>query len=129
MWNLLGILVLALIVLLWLDGARARELATAVVDQLCRRRGYQLLDDTVALRRMGIAAGPGGLRLKRLFRFDYSVEGVGRLQGHILLHGTQVTHVDLAEPEALTGAAAREKALGQAATTRDDGKVVPFRRR
>ena len=37
---ILLLLVLA-VVLLWLDGARARELATAVVDELCRRRGYQ----------------------------------------------------------------------------------------
>lgn len=114
-------------VLLWLDGARARELATAIVDELCRRRGLQLLDGTVALGRMGLARTEHGMRIKRLFRFDYSVEGVGRRDGHILLHGSQVVLVDLPEQpdERNVTTAPAEQTPADA----DRGKVVPFRRR
>lgn len=130
--SLFAILILLAIVLIWLDGARARELATAVVDELCRRRGYQLLDETVALARLGLARTGGGLRLRRLFQFDYSVEGVGRRQGHILLHGSTVVRVNLAEPqdspaEPLPPAPSHDGDPAPPASS--DNKVIPFRRR
>jgi len=124
---LILLLIVLAIVLLWLDGARARELATGVVDELCRRRNVQLLDGTVALARLGLARTEHGVRIKRLFRFDYSDEGVGRQQGNILLHGSQVILVDLPDQEEQQDV---ERTPEQGpATPADDGKVIPFRRR
>jgi hypothetical protein len=116
-------------VLLWLDGARARELATAVVDELCRRRGYQLLDETVGLARLGIAQTSKGLRFKRLFRFDYSIEGVGRQQGHILLHGAAVVQVDLIDPPESEHERTPDTTQSAPEVQQHAGKVIPFRRR
>jgi hypothetical protein len=121
------LLMIFAMVLLWLDGARARELATGVVDELCQRRGLQLLDGTVALRRLGLARTEYGMRIKRLFRFDYSVEGVGRQQGHILLHGSQVVLVDLPQQTDERHVVPTGTDATQPPAT--DGKVVPFRRR
>lgn len=124
--SLFLILAVAGLILLWLDGARARELATGVVDELCLRRGFQLLDGTVALSRVGLAQTGAGIRIKRLFRFDYSIEGAGRLQGHILLHGSRVVEVDLHDPPQ---PATPEPPRPIQTTRDDDPKVIPFRRR
>jgi hypothetical protein len=125
---LFSLLLLLAIVLLWLDGARARELACGVVDELCRRRGYQLLDETVGLERIGLVRTAAGVRLRRLFRFDYSVEGVGRRQGMILLYGSNVASVDLQEPA--TDEQLRPQETGRQLThEKGDDNVIPFRRR
>lgn len=127
--TLIPLLLILAIVLLWLDGARARELATGVVDELCQRRGFQLLDGTVALARLGLARTDNGVRIKRLFRFDYSVEGVGRQQAHILLHGSQVVWLDLPSPDDHDEQEAPPSAEPRSAAAADDNKVIPFRRR
>jgi len=80
--------------MLWLDGARARELATGLVLRYCRNRNLQLLDGTVALARVGLRWTSSGLRIRRMFRFDFSLEGVGRRTGFILMLGTRLETVD-----------------------------------
>lgn len=124
---LVMITVLGLLAWLWLDGARARELATRLAQTLCDRRGLQFLDGTVALRRMGLRRTDSGLRIRRMFSFDYSREGSGRHVGWVILLGSQVELVQLDEPE--------EKATLQGEShfeeppQRDSGgKVVPFQR-
>jgi hypothetical protein len=120
MATLLSLAALGAIALLWLDGARAREFALGLVAELCQRRYLQLLDGTVALARMGIRRTPSGLRIRRMFRFDYSEEGVGRRTGYLLLLGADVETVifdpDGDDPESGANAASR------------DNKVVPLRR-
>lgn len=108
---------------LWLDGARARELATAVVDELCRRRDYQLLDGTVALNSARLVWGSQGIRIQRQFRYAYSIEGVGREEGQITLRGATVVRVQIREPEAPTVDANQ---AGNLQTPPDDN-VIPFR--
>jgi hypothetical protein len=120
--TLLALIALLVVVLFWMDGARAREFATALVDELCRRRGLQLLDGTVVLARLGLRRTPAGLRFRRMYRFDFSAEGVGRRVGYLLLIGTEVENVifELPEDEA-------------AATPADDrtpepSNVIPLKR-
>ena len=51
---LILLILVFLLVLLWLDGARARELAIGISKAACKRQGFQLLDDTVSLQRLGL---------------------------------------------------------------------------
>ena len=85
MSTLTGILLIALVIWLWLDGARAREIATGICEAACRQRGLQFLDQTVALRHLGVRRTAAGLRLRRVYRFDFSEEGVGRRSGYLVL--------------------------------------------
>lgn len=101
MSTLTGILLIALVIWLWLDGARAREIATGICEAACRQRGLQFLDQTVALRQFGLRWTNEGIRLRRLFRFDYSEEGVGRHTGHITLVGIQLEELSLGLPTAV----------------------------
>lgn len=128
--SLLLILAIAGLVYFWLDAARARELAVSVVDALCRQRGYQLLDETVALSRLSVVRTPEGLRFRRVFRFDYSIEGVGRLQGHILLYGSRPVDIDVQEQDTPPEpAASAPPPVTGGEKKQGDDNVVPFRRR
>jgi hypothetical protein len=122
--TLFALAVLFGVVLFWLDGARAREFATALVGELCQRRGLQLLDGTVALTRIAIRRTPQGLRFRRMFRFDFSAEGLGRRVGYVLLLGTVVERVIFNLPEDAGTEATPESARPESPPS----NVVPLRR-
>lgn len=126
--NLLPLLVVLLIAWVWLNGARAREFAAALVRRYCDKRGLQLLDETVSLARIGIRRTEHGLRLRRMYRFEFSLEGVGRRTGYLLLLGTQLEAIDDGLPKPSKDQEQPPIAKTPAAVKTDD-KVVPFRRR
>lgn len=123
MTGVASILVLALFGWLWLDGARAREFATTLARRYCENRDMQFLDETVSLARIGVRWTNEGLRIRRMFRFDFSLEGVGRRTGHVLLLGTRLEGIDdgLPEPE--------DESHPPVAPDEGDRKVIPFRRK
>lgn len=98
MSTLAGIIFIALLVWFWLDSARAREIATGVCQTACRQRQLQFLDQTVALCRIGLHWTSQGIRIRRVFRFDYSEQGFGRHNGHITMLGTSMEEFSLGLP-------------------------------
>lgn len=121
--TLASITILGLLALLWLSGARAREQAAAISRKACEREGYQLLDDSVALQRVGLRWTSQGLRLRRMFRFDYSIDGTLRETGYVLLLGQQLESVHIRGRhtfEQEDGASAEDHGEKPAA------KVIPF---
>lgn len=125
--NLVLLLLAGGVIMLWLDGARAREMATGLVQGYCRNRNLQFLDGTVVLARVGIRWTSSGLRIRRMFRFDFSQEGVGRRTGHILMLGTTLEAVDDGLPDA--DDASIDTPAETARDDEQDNKVIPFRRR
>ncbi len=99
MESLTLVIILLLIGLLWLDGARARELATRIARGRCRQSDVQFLDGTVSLKQLGLRWGGGGLRLRRRFQFDYSMQGVERRTATLVLIGTALESLDLGLPQ------------------------------
>ena len=97
--SLLSILVLLLLGWFWLDSLRARELATGICRAACQQRGLQFLDQTVALRHLGVRRTHDGLRLRRVYRFDYSEEGVGRQDGYLVILGLNLESISLGLPD------------------------------
>jgi len=86
--SLASIIVLGLLAMLWLSGARAREMAVAISRKACDGEGYQLLDDSVALQRIG-------LRWTGMYRFEYSIDGTLREIGYVILLGYQLESVHI----------------------------------
>ena len=82
----------------WLDALRARELAVVLSRRACEERGLQFLDQAVALRRMGVRWTGQGLRLRRVYRFEFSEEGTGRRTGHLVLVGLRLQELSLGLP-------------------------------
>ena len=99
MESLLAIFALLLLGWFWLDSLRARELAIGICRAACDERDFQFLDQAVALQRLGVARTPNGLRLRRVFRFDFSEEGVGRRSGYVVLRGIDLEAFSLGLPD------------------------------
>jgi hypothetical protein len=74
-------------VIWWFSAAESLERARAHAQTACTRAGVQLLDATVALRRVRARRCEGGFVLERRYAFEFSPDGVGRVQGWIDLRG------------------------------------------
>lgn len=98
MSNLFAIFLLLSIGWFWLDSLRAREIATEICKAACAKRDLQFLDQTVALRRLGLAWRTEGLRIRRIYRFDFSEEGVGRRDGYLVLRGLALEDLSFGLP-------------------------------
>ncbi len=93
------LLVLAGIGWFWIDSLRAKELATALCEAACQRAGLQLLDQTVALRHLSLRPTFKGLRLRRVYCFEFSEEGRVRRNGYLILLGTGLEEISFGLPQ------------------------------
>lgn len=102
--NLLAILLLLLIGWFWLDSLRAREIAVGICQAACTRHEVQLLDQAIALRRLGLSWRSEGLRLRRVYRFDFSEEGTGRRSGYLVMRGLELEELSFGLPTQISDA-------------------------
>ena len=65
----------------------ARQLAMKHLKRECEREGLQLLDDTVALATLRLSLRQGRLRWRRVYSFEFSVDGSDRYPGTLELIG------------------------------------------
>jgi len=92
------LLLIVFLVWLWFDSTRSHELAVQITSRLCLKHDVQLLDETVALRRLGVSWPSEGLRLKRTYRFDYTIEGTERRTGSLVLLGSRLAAYNIDSP-------------------------------
>ena len=92
--SLLPPLLILLGIYLWQGALKAREQARALSHALCSQARVQLLDQTVALQRVGLARGADGrLHVRRRYRFEISTDGVDRHAGSLeILAGELLAH-------------------------------------
>jgi hypothetical protein len=84
--------------LFFFSAIRIRELAIQAVAQASRRDDFQLLDQTVHIQRISLSRdATGRWRIWRQYRFDYSMDGVERRQGHVMMLSKQVQAVVVSE--------------------------------
>ncbi|TXG78310.1 MAG: DUF3301 domain-containing protein [Rhodocyclaceae bacterium] len=89
--ELTGFLLLAALLWLWMDSLKAREACLRESRAACAAEGLLLLDDTVAVDSIRPARDDEGrLRLKRVYRFEYSDTGNNRRTGAVTLLGDRV---------------------------------------
>ena len=104
MSHLLIVCLLLLLGWFWLDSLRAREIAIGLCQAACRQRDLQWLDQTVALRRLGLTWRSEGVRLRRVYRFDFSEEGMERRQGYIVMRGLNLEELSFGLPDQVADA-------------------------
>ncbi|NKN33884.1 DUF3301 domain-containing protein [Marichromatium bheemlicum] len=95
---LLTLVLLGTLAGLWVDGLRARERALMLCARGCDQRHLQLLDQTVALRRIRLCWGAGGLRLRRVYRFEFTEVGEVRRSGYLVLRGIALEELSFGLP-------------------------------
>jgi hypothetical protein len=82
-----------------LSAHRVRELALQAVGRASRADDFQLLDQSVHIQRVSLSRDPGGRwRIWRQYRFDYTYDGVERLQGTVIMLGQTLQTIVTAEP-------------------------------
>ncbi|WP_417585237.1 DUF3301 domain-containing protein [Nitrincola sp.] len=94
---LIWMTLIAVIALLWWQNLKARELALKQVKRYCEREALQLLDQSVALRRLSMVRSPhnGQLTIKRRYVFEFTSTGDERYQGNIELLGSRMRHIEV----------------------------------
>lgn len=100
--HLLALIGFGLVLWAWRDNLRARELAMAAARRACKRSGFQLLDQTVMIRRVSLGRRRDGvLRIRRTYSFEFSSEGADRNPGQAILVGQQLISIQLDPPAGL----------------------------
>ncbi len=120
--TLAAIIILGLITMFWLESARARELAVGISRAACDKERYQLLDDSVYLQRFALRWTAEGLRFRRMFRFDYSIDGSLRESGYVLLLGKQLEAVHIKGRHTIE----QEKIVAETLETTPSAEIIPF---
>ena len=78
---------------------RIKELALAAARRACQQRGVQLLDQTVSIKRISMSRDEQGRwRVWRQYHFEYSVEGLERERGHVIMLGNRLHGLVMSEP-------------------------------
>lgn len=81
----------------WYASMAAREQANRAAREACGRLQLVMLDGTVAIARAWPRRDRNGrLRLERTYGFEYTDDGHRRLQGFVVVLGTEVMSVGLA---------------------------------
>ena len=100
---LLALVALIIIVWFWADSLRARERALRICAKACKEINAQLLDETVALRRLSLARNEYGRSVwRRTYRFEYSLDRTRRLRGSVVMRGHAVETVAIQSPDGST---------------------------
>jgi len=96
-WSLLfGFAALGGIAAVWHTSLGARELANDAARETCASLGAQLLDGTVAFRRLRPVRGADGwLGIERTYLFEYTLDGSTRRQGFVIVAGNAVESIGL----------------------------------
>lgn len=95
--NLLVLMVLASCAAWLWHSHGLRERALARVKQHCARLDIELLDDNVAVRKVGLVRdGSGKRRFARVYNFEFTVTGEHRYPATITLFGNHTTQIELA---------------------------------
>jgi hypothetical protein len=80
----------------WLDSLRARDVALDGARRACEAEGVQLLDWTVAMKRIRLGRDDEGRRgFQRTYEFEFSDTGNNRIGGSITIVGRQLLSLSL----------------------------------
>lgn len=96
MENLVLIVIIGMGVWFWIDSMNARERAVLAATRACNGVNVQLLDQTVALESLKPARNHAGHFVwRRVYGFEYSIQGVERQRGRAILRGRVLEQVQL----------------------------------
>ena len=98
--TILFLIILCLIVWFWQDSLRHRENAIQQCKKTCKEMELQLLDQTVALRSISLKKDLNNTySLIRRYNFEFSINGVDRYKGFIILDGNNIMHTQFDHPD------------------------------
>jgi hypothetical protein len=94
MYEILGLLLIALVIYTWHRSLAVREIATRHSARACEQQSYQLLDGSIQLTGIRLAMCPGHRRcLRRRYTFAYSSDHIHRSPGVTIMVGEQLESI------------------------------------
>lgn len=100
---LFALIALTLVVWFWADSLRARENAMRVSARACKEINAQLLDQTIALQRLRIGRDINGRAAwLRTYRFEYTLDGIQRLRGSVVMRGRAIETIAIQSQQGAT---------------------------
>lgn len=97
--TLIILLLIGAFVLFWSAARDAAEHARIHARDACNRQQVQLLDQSVALRRVRLRRGEDGrMRFQRTYQFAFSAEGDDRQTGELALLGRELLWISEPQP-------------------------------
>jgi hypothetical protein len=80
----------------WMDSLQARDAALDAARRACEAENVQLLDWTVAVRKLRFGRDEEGrVRMRRTYEFEFSDTGNNRIGGSLTLLGRQLLAIRL----------------------------------
>jgi hypothetical protein len=96
MFEILLLILILLFAWFWFDSVTKREIAIKIGRELAGRCHLQLLDETVACKKMWLRRNSNGhVKLLRIYEFEVSADGHSRLACHLQLLGKQLQNWDI----------------------------------
>lgn len=93
---------IVVMVLFWQDSMKSREVAIAAAHRACQEINVQLLDQTVSVESIKPARSKTGrFVFKRIYGFDFSMQGAERLHGRAHLLGQVLQQIQLETDEGM----------------------------
>ncbi len=93
--DLVWLTLISLGILFWYRSLKARERALSEAKRYCSQMDLQLLDQTIALKGIGIKRGADGwLKLVRLYQFEFSSTGDERYLGRVSMLGQRLDRIE-----------------------------------
>lgn len=97
------LLLVGLVYAFWSQHLRARELAVQHCAKACQSANIQFLDQSVSMLGLRLQRdGNGRIGLVRRFGFDFSVDGVARHHGVVMVAQNQVISLVMDMPQGMT---------------------------
>ncbi|MEC7876283.1 MAG: DUF3301 domain-containing protein [Pseudomonadota bacterium] len=86
----------------WQDSLRSREIAIFYARQYCLSMNYQILDETVAVKKLKPGRNLlGNFAFYRHYGFEFSLNGYDRYNGNVFLIGQKPTSIQLNHPDGI----------------------------
>lgn len=94
--HLIWFTLLALGLMYWWTAYGIKQLALQATLKYCRKMDVQLLDQSLALKRISVTRSTNGrLQFIRMFDFEFASTGNDRYVGETTMHGRICTNIEL----------------------------------
>ena len=89
-------IILVAAIFYWLDGIRAKEVATEKAAAACKKILLEFLDQTVAIKKVRLRRDTSGrLKFYREYQFEFSSTGEFRYKGTVQMLGHHMLAIDM----------------------------------
>ena len=94
--HLFWLLLLTIAIIYWWGAYGIKQLALMATQKHCSEMNVQLLDESLALKRIRIRRDESGkLKLLRYFNFEFASTGDDRYRGETIMHGQRCVTIKL----------------------------------